>query len=111
MQSSSCLFYALTLFTLSALSSCSVVECKIVRNFDENEVSRNELEDKSNLSIECYDPAKDKYINGDTNWACTLQFDPVCGCDEKQYSNKCFARAAGILRWNRGPCMRSHYKN
>lgn len=47
----------------------------------------------------CIDPAK---INPDG--ICTMQYEPVCACDGKTYSNPCMAENAGVTSYTTGPC-------
>ncbi len=42
--------------------------------------------------------------NIDNDCVCTLQYDPVCGCNNKTYGNECQANCAGILEFMPGEC-------
>jgi Heat shock protein len=35
---------------------------------------------------------------------CTMQYDPVCGCNDKTYGNACLADCAGIKTYKKGEC-------
>ena len=41
----------------------------------------------------------------DTNCACIEIYDPVCGCNDKTYSNSCYAECAGINDYSDGECQ------
>ncbi len=40
----------------------------------------------------------------DPNKMCTREYKPVCGCNDKTYSNECEAEKAGVTTWTAGKC-------
>jgi len=56
------------------------------------------------LRCEKKDVPSDCVENYNLTIACTEQYDPVCGCNNKIYGNACQAGAAGIRVVAQGEC-------
>ena len=53
-------------------------------------------------SDDCIDENR---INKDA--ICTMDYRPVCGCDEITYGNACQAENAGVTKYEQGECFPS----
>lgn len=60
------------------------------------------------VALSCNNDSKDNQCinpqNIDLNQLCIEIYQPVCGCDQKTYSNSCFAKINGLSEWTEGAC-------
>lgn len=50
-------------------------------------------------ATDCLDPSR-----ANPNGMCTMEYEPVCGCNGLTYANACVARNAGLRSFRPGPC-------
>lgn len=54
------------------------------------------------VKLDCINPLLIK-----KNMQCTDLYDPVCGCNNVTYSNKCEAQKAGVKKFKKGKCVKT----
>ncbi|NJL74046.1 MAG: T9SS type A sorting domain-containing protein [Saprospiraceae bacterium] len=60
--------------------------------------------------VEIVIPSCDEACVGESSGEtlCTLEYNPVCGCNNQTYDNPCAARIAGVKSWRTGTCNGSN---
>ncbi|MEZ4886592.1 MAG: Kazal-type serine protease inhibitor domain-containing protein [Chitinophagales bacterium] len=88
----SLLITCLSIWILNASESCNAKR--------EAEASNKvKTEETIDTAKDCIDKSKI-----DKNGLCTMDYTPVCGCDQKTYSNACVADKNGVTSWTSGEC-------
>ena len=71
-----------------AFSFTLLLSCNSTKNSSADEANKKED------CVEKIDPA----------CSCMMVYEPVCGCNNKTYSNACLAECSGIKEYKKGEC-------
>ncbi|MGB0932505.1 MAG: Kazal-type serine protease inhibitor family protein [Chitinophagales bacterium] len=96
MKTLSLLFTCLVFWILNASEGCNANQNVEDTNTTKTEQTKTTTNPKGK---DCIDKSKI-----DKNAMCTMDYTPVCGCDEKTYSNACVAEKNGVTFWTKGEC-------
>ena len=84
---------------------------KFLFSYQEKSGLKDKIDDLTKQAKDVYDatspPNKDECIDQESinpNKQCVAMYSPVCGCDNKDYSNPCQAALNGVVSWTKGSC-------
>ena len=83
------------LFTILAISLLTMAACS----------RESASTDKAVATVAAPEAAKECVLTPpDEPGVCTMDWNPVCGCDGVTYGNACGAKAAGVPHFTQGAC-------